>query len=308
MHIRLQWGAGTGANVAQPHIFFSSFFPIKLNTPPRSPVEWDGSYQTQPRNGNGNGNGSKSRKNQRQPNHHRIKGSVSASSFGHSSFGVSMSRGEADDGDEDDDSFARELQVTARADQHIWVQHRGRQKAMQAKKKFVPSLRPPTKDVEHVTEKFADFDSGFCHNNTNNTNTNINKDGNRQQEDRLGFIGSMPGSRSRQEGDGIEMMHRGQIQMQKNSSPPMSYLPTNLISSQSRFQTRSQYQPNGSAPNSRDGMDAYLLNPIPAGDDDSFGNSSGMEMSLGTNTQASGVRRQAFLQKQHRGLYKGEDP
>ena len=122
MHIRLQWGAGTGANVAQPHIFFSSFFPIKLNTPPRSPVEWDGSYQTQPRNGNGNGNGSKSRKNQRQPNHHRIKGSVSASSFGHSSFGVSMSRGEADDGDEDDDSFARELQVTVWADQHTWVQ------------------------------------------------------------------------------------------------------------------------------------------------------------------------------------------
>ena len=54
-----------------------------------------------------------------------------------------MSRGEADDGDEDDDSFARELQVTARADQHIWVQHRGRQKAMQAKKKFVPSLDHP---------------------------------------------------------------------------------------------------------------------------------------------------------------------
>ena len=66
------------------------------------------------------------------------EGSVSASSFGHSSFDVSMSRGEVDDGDgnEDDDSFARELQVAARADQYTWVQHRGRQKAMQAKKKF----------------------------------------------------------------------------------------------------------------------------------------------------------------------------
>ena len=55
-------------------------------------------------------------------------------------------------GDEDDDSFARELQVAARADQHTWAQFEGSQKQVLAKKKIVPNLKPSRKDVEHISK------------------------------------------------------------------------------------------------------------------------------------------------------------
>lgn len=264
--------------------------------------------------------------------------------------------------DDDDDSFARELQVAARSDQHTWAQFQDKQRAFMAKKKFVPSLKPSKKDVEHISsEHFVDnnmdFNSGAYrygpkkrqqHNSprgtprtsylpnkfaqpqrsprnaTENSNRNRNHlqtmnpfntydDSNTNDDFFRGRFQSTQNRPMHDQNQYTNHSQHNQMASLGSSDPSDIVLPSDDSSVNDIYSsaTSDSYAGKSSSVEEGEGdgfhvvgyhrgvkdeMNTYLLNPMADDDDRSFGNSSGMEMSLGTNTAVSSAMSSDFTQ------------
>lgn len=183
-----------------------------------------------------------------------------------------------EDLDESDsfDSFGKELEKAANVDRHAWLMNEGHRKRSEAMSKFVPSLAPPAKDVISVSAWSADEKHPPRQNSVNLPSSFLSR--------------YMPS---------VEDMRRSMARV-ANHSPFVAPNPSDpgdlVFTSGSSTDTGSYAGLNSSTEegehgfevidyrtNASDEMNANLLNPIPAGDDDSLGHRSGMEMSLGTD-------------------------
>ena len=313
-------------------------FPIKLkNSPSRSPGpnEIDGDFP------------SPSKKHQHKHRHHRPNhnghtyNTSSVMSHGESSapsHARSVDISTPKEEDEDDDSFARELQVAARADQHTWTQFHGNQKALMAKKKFVPSLKPSAKDVEHIsTEHFGNVGNLFgqspggpsylptkfqAESRPQRLPQNPMDKNHHSSEE---FYDSPREALFDSRNQKVRPMHhyphpQHEIASIASSDPSDVIFPSEDSSANDLYSSATSDSYAGKSSSVEEGehggdgfhvvgyhrgvkdeMNTYLLNPMPAGDDGSFGNSSGMEMSLGANTAVSSASEMTQGTAQGRG-------
>lgn len=274
--------------------------PIALHTPPRSrsssrekayDIE---SAQVQPREQyirNQHPQHLQPRGRNRQHVEHQQRGTSRMSS---STYEPSMEESD------EEDSFARDLQIAARADQHFWAEREGGQRAHALRQKKVPSLKPSKKDVEHIDASFGVFDSFFG--GWKKDNVDLEKDF-EVRSPPLSYLPEELQPPAQAHSNDRNKFNRGtpsqdrqhQLHIPMNSSDPSDVILSESSEESSSYAGRNSsveegeheedgFELVGYLKGKGDGMNEYLLNPIPAGDDASFGNSSGMEMSLGANT------------------------
>ena len=286
--------------------------PIALNTPPRSKngsrvEEEDEMYdiesvQVQPQEQHRHNQHPQHltpRARNRQQNHQHHETSMMSNSTYEPSI---------DESDEED-SFARELQIAARTDQHSWAHQVGNQRALALKLKRVPSLKPPKKDVEHIDTSFGIFDSFFGWNKDDGDSevrntANVDHEQGFMQSPKISYLPEQlqPPAETHSFSRSSVNLRGGRSQNQQHQShiPMNSSDPSDVMLSDSSGTSSSYAGKNSSVEEEEheedgfelvgylkkrnDGMNEYLLNPIQTGDDASFGDASGMEMSLGATT------------------------
>jgi len=171
----------------------------------------------------------------------------------------------------DDDSFNNELQTAAKVDRHVWDEAAGLKASIDARNKPVRPLAPPTRDIP-----------------TNSINLNgphvENLDEPREE---LGLAAKFPN---------IFPSFFPDFRITKRSASPITSDPDDVVLTSGSSTSSSYAGKNSSVETddasgfevinynaSNDGMDANLLNPVLDHDDDSFGQHSGTQMSLGTD-------------------------
>ena len=213
------------------------------------------------------------------------------------------------DESDEEDSFARELKIAARTDQHSWAHEVGNQRALALKLKRVPSLKPPKKDVEHIENSFGIFDSFFGwnkndgHSEVRNT-ANVDHEQGFMQSPKVSYLPEQlqppaetnsfsRGSFNPRGGRSQHQQHQSHIPM--NASDPSDVMLSDSSGTSSSYAGKNSsveeedyeedgFELVGYLKKRNDGMNKYLLNPIQTGDDASFGDASGMGMSLGATT------------------------
>jgi len=161
----------------------------------------------------------------------------------------------------DDDSFGKELETAKQIDRNLWSEAEGQRVSWEAKSKHVRPLAPPIRDVSAISSNFDGISELYKRKNS------------LQQELQ---IKNKKSSDTAPDPDDLVLT--------SGSSTSSSYIGKNSSVEEdegSGFEVINYHDTS-------DEMNAHLLNPVPVGDDESFGQQSGMEMSLGTDNDTNG--------------------